>query len=74
MMTCEPSSSVIVAPARCAVDRTTSVPAALSAVATIDQAGRVFHAGTTLERSRLSVERPRMSPRVSPSSGRKPAT
>src|SRR3954471_4622168 len=31
MITCEPSTSVMVAPARSAIDRTTSVPAALSA-------------------------------------------
>jgi hypothetical protein len=32
MMTCEPSISVILAPARSAIDRTTSLPAALSVV------------------------------------------
>src|SRR5438105_1475860 len=45
IMTCEPSTSVIVAPARSAIERTTSVPAALSPVATTAQLGRVFHAG-----------------------------
>ncbi len=45
MITCEPSSSVIVAPARSAIERTTSVPAALSAVATTAHDGRCFHAG-----------------------------
>ncbi len=45
MITCEPSTSVIVAPARSAIERTTSVPAALSPVATTAQDGRSFHAG-----------------------------
>ena len=45
MITCEPSTSVIVAPARSAIDRTTSVPAALSDRATTAQDGRSFHAG-----------------------------
>ena len=45
MITCEPSTSVMVAPARSAIERTTSVPAALSPVATTAQDGRRFHAG-----------------------------
>src|SRR3954452_1329167 len=45
MITCEPSSSTISAPARCAMERTTSLPAALSPVATTAQHGRFFHAG-----------------------------
>ena len=45
MMTCEPSISVILAPARCAIDRTMSLPAALSAVPTAGQDGRSFQAG-----------------------------
>ena len=45
MITWEPSISVIVAPARSAIERTTSVPAALSAVATTAHDGRCFHAG-----------------------------
>src|SRR3954447_11295121 len=43
--TWEPSCSVIVAPARIAIERTTSAPAALSPVDTTAQDGRVFHAG-----------------------------
>ena len=45
MITCEPSTSVIFAPARSAIERTTSVPAALSPVATTAHDGRCFHAG-----------------------------
>ena len=45
MITCEPSTSVIVAPARSAIERTTSAPAALSPVATTAHDGRCFHAG-----------------------------
>src|SRR5262245_28787324 len=45
MTTCEPSSSVIVAPARSAIDLVRSVPAALSPVATTAQDGNDFHAG-----------------------------
>lgn len=45
MITCEPSASVIVAPARSAMERITSVPAALSPVATTAQAGKAFQAG-----------------------------
>src|SRR6195256_1975098 len=45
MITCEPSASVIVAPARSAMDRTTSVPAARSLVASTVQDGRYFQAG-----------------------------
>ena len=45
MITCEPSISVIVAPARFAMERTTSVPAARSPVATTAQEGRLFQAG-----------------------------
>ena len=45
MITWEPSTSVIVAPARSAIERITSVPAALSPVATTAQEGRSFQAG-----------------------------
>ena len=45
MITCDPSTSVISALARWAIDRTTSAPAALSPVATTAQAGRFFQAG-----------------------------
>ena len=45
MITCEPAISVISAPARSAIERTTSVPAALSPVATTAQLGNVFQAG-----------------------------
>src|SRR3954447_21644781 len=45
MITCEPSTSVIVAPARSAIDRTTSVPAALSGDASTVQDGSDFQAG-----------------------------
>src|SRR5205807_3488126 len=46
MITWEPSTSVIVAPARLAMARMTSLPAALSPVATTAQEGKVFQAGT----------------------------
>ena len=45
MITCDPATSVIVAPARCACARTTSVPAALSSVATTAHDGMLRHAG-----------------------------
>jgi hypothetical protein len=45
MITWDPSTSVIVAPARSAIERITSVPAALSPVATTAQEGRSFQAG-----------------------------
>src|SRR5207248_4341160 len=45
MITWEPSTSVIVAPARLAMERMTSLPAALSPVATTVQEGKVFQAG-----------------------------
>src|SRR3712207_6505076 len=45
MITCEPSTSVLVAPARSAMERTTSEPAALSPVGTTAQDGRFFQAG-----------------------------
>lgn len=45
MITCEPSTSVISAWARCAIERITSAPAALSPVATTAQAGSAFQAG-----------------------------
>src|SRR5829696_1214818 len=45
MITCEPSASVIAAPARSAMERTTSAPPALSPVATTAQDGKDFHAG-----------------------------
>jgi hypothetical protein len=49
MGTCEaPSTSVIVAPARSAIERTTSEPAALSPVGTTAQDGRFLQAGTPL--------------------------
>src|SRR6266700_4567195 len=46
MITWEPSTSMIVAPARRAMERTTSLPAALSPLATTAQEGKVFQAGT----------------------------
>ena len=46
MITWEPSTSVIVAPARLAMARMTSLPAALSPVATTAQAGKALQAGT----------------------------
>src|SRR5947209_20039929 len=46
MITWEPSTSVIVAPARLAIERMTSLPAALSPLATTAQEGKVFQAGT----------------------------
>ena len=45
MITCEPSASVMVAPARSAMDRTTSVPAALSGDASTVHDGSDFQAG-----------------------------
>jgi hypothetical protein len=45
MITGEPSTSVIVAPARSAIDRTTSVPAALPGDASTVQEGSDFQAG-----------------------------
>ena len=45
MITCEPSSSTMSAPARSAIERMTSAPAALSPVATTAQDGSVFQAG-----------------------------
>src|SRR5512132_2462749 len=45
MITCEPSTSVMVAPARSAMDRTTSVPAALAGDASTVQDGSDFPAG-----------------------------
>jgi hypothetical protein len=45
MITWEPSTSTTVAPARWAMDRTTSLPAALSPVATTAQDGNRFQAG-----------------------------
>src|SRR5229473_3554384 len=46
MITWEPSTSVILAPACRAMARMTSLPAALSPVATTAQAGKLFQAGT----------------------------
>src|SRR2546430_3066448 len=46
MITWEPSTSVIFAPARLAIERMTSLPAALSPVATTAQEGKFFQAGT----------------------------
>src|SRR3954451_4956644 len=43
--TCEPSISVMIMPARCAMDLTTPLPAALSPVATAAQHGSDLHAG-----------------------------
>src|SRR3982751_4893144 len=48
MTMCDDSASVMVAPARCAMRRTTSLPAALSPVATTAQEGRLFQAGVPL--------------------------
>ena len=45
MITCEPSTSVMVAPVRCAIERTRSAPAALSPVATTAQDGKLRQAG-----------------------------
>jgi hypothetical protein len=45
MITCDPSTSVMVEPARSAIERTTSAPAALSPVATTVQEGRCSQAG-----------------------------
>jgi hypothetical protein len=45
MITCELSTSVMVAPARCASERMTSVPAALSPVATTAHEGNLLQAG-----------------------------
>src|SRR4029453_1230843 len=45
MITCEPSAWVMVAPARSAMERTTSVPAALSGEASTVQDGSDFQAG-----------------------------
>ena len=51
MITCEPSNSVVLAPARSANERTTSVPAALSEVATTAHDGvRVTSAFAPVER------------------------
>jgi NADPH:quinone reductase-like Zn-dependent oxidoreductase len=46
MITWEPSTSVIVAPARSAMERTTSAPAALPPLATTAHDGRFFQAGS----------------------------
>ena len=45
MITCEPSTSVMFAPARSAIERTRSAPAALSPVATTAHVGKFFQAG-----------------------------
>ena len=45
MITCEPSASVIVAPARSAIERIRSVPAARSGLASTVQEGSDFQAG-----------------------------
>src|SRR6266571_1255854 len=45
MITCEPSTSTMSAPARRAIERTTSAPAALSPVATTAQDGSFRQAG-----------------------------
>src|SRR6476646_1404356 len=45
MITCEPSTSTMSAPARRAIDRTRSAPAALSPVATTAQDGSFLQAG-----------------------------
>src|SRR4029453_19278908 len=45
MITCEPSSSVMSAPARSAIERVTSAPAAVSPVATTAHEGFDFQAG-----------------------------
>ena len=48
MITWDPSTSVIAAPARWAMERTTSLPAALSPVATTAHDGRFFQPGVPL--------------------------
>src|ERR1700745_3136951 len=48
MITWDPSTSVIAAPARWAMERQTSLPAALSPVATTAQDGRFFQPGVPL--------------------------
>ena len=50
MITCEPSTSVMVATARSAIDRTTSVPAARSGDARTVQDGSDFQAGGPMAR------------------------
>jgi hypothetical protein len=66
MMTCEPSISVILAPARWAMDRTTSAPAALSAAPTAARDGWSFQAGCPVSSTNALAamgrwERPRTS-------------
>lgn len=56
MTTWEASTSVIVAPARSAIRRTTSLPAALSPVATTAQDGSVFQAGAPLGSTNPNAE------------------
>src|SRR3954470_11747625 len=59
MITWEPSTSVIVAPARSAMERTTSVPITLSPVATTAQDGRFFQDGTPVGSENGNAERGR---------------
>src|SRR5215213_11510227 len=59
MITWEPSTSVIVAPARSAIERTASVPITLSPLATTVQDGSFFQAGTPVGSSNGNAERGR---------------
>src|SRR3712207_4811112 len=59
MITWEPSASVIVAPARSAIERTASVPTTLSPVGTTAQDGRFFQAGTPVGSENGNPERGR---------------
>jgi hypothetical protein len=59
MITCDPAASVAIAPARRAIRWTTSLPAALSPVATTAQDGRVFQAGAPDGSANPSAERGR---------------
>src|SRR5215216_6332627 len=59
MITWEPSTSVIVAPARSAMERTASVPTTFSPVETTAQDGRFFQAGTPVGSENADSERGR---------------
>src|SRR5215212_6943585 len=59
IITWEPSTSVIVAPARSAMERTASVPITLSPLATTAQDGRFFQAGTPVGSSNGNAGRGR---------------
>jgi hypothetical protein len=52
----DPSNSVTVAPVRSAIERTTSVPAALSPIATTAQPGKVLQVGVRWAR-RMPAQR-----------------